>query len=1197
MRNLKKLLALVLAMVMAFSLMLSASAVDYKDYPDTDSITAEFDEAVRVLTGLKVFQGDEKGFRPADTITRAEAAAIIYRIATQDVAGTQEKLYSDYGTFSDVNKDDWFAGYVGYCQNAGYIKGTSPTTFSPYLKVTGYEMLAMLLRVVGYGKTNEFTGPQWQVNVASLSKELGVINNVKSANFEHTLTMAARRDVVADLAFQTMVLVPTVTYTPALSYNDKISVTATEFNPTLGQKNFGLWRHTPDSAVVDMWGRPGYYWVKDGVKTGVNTQTNKPIYGASFSSSKVVATITETPKLTYTTAVKECDLSHDYGITTTRDFTLYVNDKTPITDSYHVVATDTVTNVGGQGRLTEVYAPSDDHDDHRVVMIDTYLAKVTKVTPATLDAAGHVIVPAKLDMVVYDGINSTNGQFAAQGSTAANKGTAKTISKKNSDASNWEYSVGDMLLLNAYTLKQFPAAPSNGNKDHSSLTFSGADLDEAQNKAAFEDNAMLATLKANGVKTNWADYTNHNLTVDTNVQIVGKSEPTIAKQTVVYYNQNKHNVGGTDTPDAMLLYKDEAGTNTTSDWAWYKDQYGNIIGVDTLPNTVQYGVITSLWSSFGQGDSDTDGTAKVYAKVTLADGEETTMVIGNFLVGAQGAKLLGGHKLATFPSSALDTTEIINLVPIYDYNQTSASVMRASERTVTSGSGTYGYLHVAPVASINSANDSNNWNNPRDNTYGVIGDNMFKFVTNANGTVTAIEVAGNGTNNNMANFAGHNNALVSTTYSATQNVLYKNLGYVTLDDNHTNNVVWVDNDTQIMVRNPSTGTIACYNGVSALPGDLVLKNSETDKEQEVDWAETDGDGRAEYLYVTGTFQNDLAYGLFYYNGGGAQWNGTNGTMSGYLNGEATTLTFGNQNMFNRILTSLRDGYNGRLFAVQLSGTSVINLMGLNDGSHTPVEELLWESGRLTGTIVTTVETAPVNGAYPGNVAFVAGVAGNNSYTANTQAVWYNDLNTDANGVATGCDVRYDRITRTIKVYDSSNTVASGTPRATYTITGATKIVGNLDYLDPNASVQWLNDVTIVFEPSNINAVVEIYVTTQPTVTPPGTSAYLGDVALSNLGHTVGGWSVDAITSIAGGLTQGGAGNYSSVKFEVKNLNGATVYTNTYSDNSCDLGSNASKTLSFTYSNIPTETTYDVTLTYYNANGDVVAQGSARLTRS
>ena len=238
MRNLKKLLALTLALAMAFSLMLGASAADVKfeDYPDKDSITAEFTEGVQVLTGLKVFQGDEKGFRPSDKITRAEASAIIYRMATGDVDNRQNDLYKDYSTFVDVNSDDWFAGYVGYCQNAGYIKGTSPTTFNPYGQVTGYEVLAMILRVVGYGKNNEFTGSSWQVNVAALSRELGVTKNVTAAHMEQTLNMAAPREVVADLVFMTATIVPTVTYTPALAYNDKTALLDDEYNPTLGDR-------------------------------------------------------------------------------------------------------------------------------------------------------------------------------------------------------------------------------------------------------------------------------------------------------------------------------------------------------------------------------------------------------------------------------------------------------------------------------------------------------------------------------------------------------------------------------------------------------------------------------------------------------------------------------------------------------------------------------------------------------------------------------------------------------------------------------------------------------------------------------------------------------------------------------------------------------------------------------------------------
>ena len=247
MRNLKKLLALVLAMVMAFSLMLSAGAVDYKDYPDKDSITEEFKEAVQVLTGLKVFQGDEGGFRPGDTITRAEVAAIIYRIATGDVEGKQVKIYADYGNFTDVPRDEWFAGYVGYCANAGYIKGHGGY-FNPYDSVTGYEVLAMVLRAVGYDKNGEFEGATWQTNVSALSTQLGILDDVKSTHYGDRLYEPSRRDVVASLLFRTAAYVHMVEYTPMAGYNKYEDMLGDTLRPTLGQKIFGL-THTTGIIV------------------------------------------------------------------------------------------------------------------------------------------------------------------------------------------------------------------------------------------------------------------------------------------------------------------------------------------------------------------------------------------------------------------------------------------------------------------------------------------------------------------------------------------------------------------------------------------------------------------------------------------------------------------------------------------------------------------------------------------------------------------------------------------------------------------------------------------------------------------------------------------------------------------------------------------------------------------------------------
>ena len=251
MRNLKKFLALVLAMMMAMSLMITANAANEADnatskYPDGDSVTTQFVEAVDVLSGMKVFKGRDTGdFAPADTITRAETAAIIYRLMTADVTDAQADLFRNVThPFTDVKPSDWYAGYIGFLWNAGIIKGQTATTFNPYGKVTGYEALAMILRAVGYDQNHEFEGTNWVVNVASIAQRKGILKDVESANYGGPyLYSAARRDVVASLLFRTAAFVPQVIYTNAFQYTETGMTggpTGAIVNPSLGYQNFGL---------------------------------------------------------------------------------------------------------------------------------------------------------------------------------------------------------------------------------------------------------------------------------------------------------------------------------------------------------------------------------------------------------------------------------------------------------------------------------------------------------------------------------------------------------------------------------------------------------------------------------------------------------------------------------------------------------------------------------------------------------------------------------------------------------------------------------------------------------------------------------------------------------------------------------------------------------------------------------------------
>ena len=126
MKNLKKVLALVMAFAMAFTMMASAAYTDQADIVAT--------EAVDTLAALNIMTGDTDGsFRPNDTVTRAEMCRMIYSIRNQgksDASG-----YANMQTtFTDVGESAWFSGYVKYCQSVGIVSGRDAKTFDPERK-------------------------------------------------------------------------------------------------------------------------------------------------------------------------------------------------------------------------------------------------------------------------------------------------------------------------------------------------------------------------------------------------------------------------------------------------------------------------------------------------------------------------------------------------------------------------------------------------------------------------------------------------------------------------------------------------------------------------------------------------------------------------------------------------------------------------------------------------------------------------------------------------------------------------------------------------------------------------------------------------------------------------------------------------------------------------------------------------------
>ena len=178
MRNLKRALSLVLAVVMVIGLMVvGAGAASLDDFSDKEEIVNQ--DAVSLLTILGVINGKEDGsyFDPTGNVTRAEMAKMIATILNQgaDVDG----LYVGMNTGLTDVKGHWAESYINYCYSLGIIAGRGNGKFDPGATVTGNEAAKMLLVAAGYDADIEgLTGPDWGIRTAALASTLGIFDNL-----------------------------------------------------------------------------------------------------------------------------------------------------------------------------------------------------------------------------------------------------------------------------------------------------------------------------------------------------------------------------------------------------------------------------------------------------------------------------------------------------------------------------------------------------------------------------------------------------------------------------------------------------------------------------------------------------------------------------------------------------------------------------------------------------------------------------------------------------------------------------------------------------------------------------------------------------------------------------------------------------------------------------------------------------------
>lgn len=297
MKNLKKVLALVLAVVMIMGTVAVASAKDYADI----KADSDYAEAIDVLSNLNILDGFKNGetynFQPDGYFTRAQAAkivAIVHNAATNGKIKGQDAISSLYSNaqnpFVDCN-NSWALPFINYCRITGLADGMTKTTYAPERRLTGVQWLKLMLTTLNFDTAKEgYTGTGWDINVLNRANELDLLAGLPTG---WKAIENIKRGEAAQILYNALT-------TSLVEYGQNIK----GYNPTVAAGNFLTKAFVANESVVST-------GVLLAAKMGVGiTRTTdafrRPGYKWSYGTwSKFYM---DAPVNSYTTAVTMCDI-------------------------------------------------------------------------------------------------------------------------------------------------------------------------------------------------------------------------------------------------------------------------------------------------------------------------------------------------------------------------------------------------------------------------------------------------------------------------------------------------------------------------------------------------------------------------------------------------------------------------------------------------------------------------------------------------------------------------------------------------------------------------------------------------------------------------------------------------------------------------------------------------------------------------
>ena len=405
----KKLLALVLALVMSMSLVTISNAA----FSDADKI--DHTEAVEVMNALGVINGMPDGsFNPSGNVTRAEMAKMITIIMLGDIDAAAFK-----GTTTDLTdiNGHWAEGYIKYCYSQGVIAGRGDGTFAPNANVTAVEAAKMLLVAIGYNATVQgYVGGDWSINV---------IRDAQISKFFDDLSVTSTKVLTRDEAAQMIYNAVNAKTIKKSSSVDRLTGKVTD-----------IYEATDDDLLKKTFGAKKEITYLTGIS--FNSDNSKFTY--SFDSDAKMGA-----------PVAAADAYDDVALSTTNDYSSLFGQKVSVVYKvegskrtvYGIYAEGTVLASGVLGDIT-------DTDGNALIATDTDTEiKIGKVK-YKLEKAAYDAAPANaVNAYTYDG-STTPATGTTLANVAANQAAYYTFDAIDNDADGKI----DCFVVHPYTVSK-----------------------------------------------------------------------------------------------------------------------------------------------------------------------------------------------------------------------------------------------------------------------------------------------------------------------------------------------------------------------------------------------------------------------------------------------------------------------------------------------------------------------------------------------------------------------------------------------------------------------------------------------------------------------------------------------------------------------------------------------------------------------